>query len=243
MFNSANRVNSQFGVSKQATLTSVAIILFLSFLFGGFAFVYGQNPPAASEKRTAKLPVAGDRLDLLGFNSIPTLTPLVGLAAKATNPLTAIHTSDQGNWVKIPSLNVRVPLVEPKTMTDADVLNSLANGVAMYPNGVLPGDNGNVFIAGHSSGEPWKGSYRFAFININKLQKNDTVLIDYRGNRFTYIVTDSRVINPNDNKFIESSGNTPTLSLMACWPIWTAKNRMIIETKLIAINPLINMVK
>jgi len=243
MFNNAGQVNSQVGVSKQVALASIASVLFLSFLFGGFAFVFGQNPPAASEKRTAKLPVAGDRLDLLGTNYTSALTPLVGLSAKAANPLAAISTSDKGNWVKIPSLNVRVPLVEPKSMADTDVLNSLENGVAMYPNGVLPGENGNVFIAGHSTGEQWKGPYRFAFININKLKKNDTVLIDYRGNRFTYIVTSSRIINPNDNKFIDSSGKTPTLSLMACWPIWTAKNRTIIETKLIAINPLVNMVK
>jgi LPXTG-site transpeptidase (sortase) family protein len=243
MFNNTRQAENRLGISKQVALAIVAGVLFLSFLFGGLAFVFGQNPPAASEKRTAKLPVAGDRLDLLNFNSTSTLSPLVTLSAKAASPLTAIRTSDQGNWVRIPSLNVRAPLVEAKSMADTDVLNSLADGVAMYPNGIAPGENGNVFIAGHSTGEPWKGPYRFAFMNINKLKKNDTVIIDYLGNRFTYVVTDSRIINPNDNRFIDSSGKTPTLSLMACWPLWTAKNRMIIETKLIAINPLINVIK
>jgi len=243
MFNNTMQADDQAGISKQVALASVASILFLSFLFGGLAFVFGQNPPAASEKRTAKLPIASDRLELLGTYSKSTLIPLVALSAKAANPLAAIPTADKGNWVKIPSLNVRVPLIEAKSMTDAEVLNSLANGVAMYPNGVLPGQNGNVFIAGHSSGEPWKGPYRFAFLNISKLKKNDSVLIDYHENRYTYIVTDSRVINPNNDKFIESTGKTPTLSLMACWPIWTAKNRTIVEAKLITINPLVNEVK
>jgi LPXTG-site transpeptidase (sortase) family protein len=224
-------------VSSRLFITALPIILFLAFLCGAASFLFGQDPPTTANERHAKLPIAGDRLIVKYQTNFG--APLVAYAAKATNPLAAIRTNDSGNWVRIPALKVDVPAIEASSMKDEDVLKVLTEGVAMYPNGVHPGENGNVFIAGHSTGEPWKGPYRFAFMNINKLKPNDTVLIDYNNTRYTYVVTDSRIINPQDTHFIESNGDAPTLSLMACWPLWTAKNRMIIEAKLVAINPLV----
>jgi len=225
-------------LSKNLFLTALPLILFLAFILGTTTFMLSQEPPAEANERHAKLPVAGDRI--ITNNRIMTnVFPLVVYAANPTNPLAAIHTDQEGNWVRIPSLKVNVPVSEALSMEDKDVLNTLTTGVALYPNGVRPGENGNIFIAGHSTGEPWKGPYRFAFMNINKLKINDTIIVDYNSNRYTYVVTDSHIINPQDTHFIESSGTNPTLSLMACWPLWTAKNRMIVESKLVAINPLI----
>ena len=227
------------GISSNLFFAVIPIILFMAFVFGATAFVFGQKPPAKTNERHAKLPVAGDRIITNKQLKAIAGIPLIALASKPTNPLAAVNSNEEGNWVRIPSLGVNVPVSEAPSMNDQDVLNTLASGVAIYPNGVHPGENGNVFIAGHSTGEPWKGPYRFAFINVNKLKANDTIIIDYNGNRFTYVVTNSRIINPQDTRFIESNGTTPTLSLMACWPLWTTKNRMIIESKLITINPLI----
>lgn len=229
----------QAGIPLKLLLTVLPVILFIAFIGGSLAFLFGQDTSSVAPERTAKLPVAGDRLITMGGYQKTFLKPLVAYAANATNPLVAIKTNAEGNWVRIPALKVAVPVLQSLSMQDQDVLNPLASGVAMYPNGIHPGENGNVFIAGHSTGEPWKGPYRFAFMNISKLKANDTILVDYNGNRYTYIVTDSRIINPGDTHFIESNGTSPTLSLMACWPLWTAKNRMIIESKLIAINPLV----
>lgn len=225
-------------LSANLFLAVIPIILFLAFIGGASSFLFGQDPPAEATERHAKLPVAGDRLITGSQLKAIAGVPLVAFAAKPTNPLSAVHSNDEGNWVRIPALKVNAPFAESISMQDQDVLKTLATGVAMYPNGVHPGENGNVFIAGHSTGEPWKGPYRFAFMNISKLKPDDTILVDYNGNRYTYVITDSRIINPQDTRFIESTGTTPTLSLMACWPLWTAKNRMIIESKLIAINPL-----
>lgn len=226
-------------LSANLFLTALPIILFLAFICGAAAFLFGQDPPAEANERHAKLPIAGDRIITGSQLKVVAGIPLVAYAATPTNPLAAVKSNEDGNWVRIPSLKVNVPVSESLSMKDQDVLNTLATGVAIYPNGVHPGENGNVFIAGHSTGEPWKGPYRFAFMNINKLKANDSIIVDYNGNRYTYVITDSRIINPQDTHFIESSGTTPTLSLMACWPLWTAKNRMIIESKLVAINPLI----
>lgn len=231
-------VQNEHAVSGRLLLASLPVILFIAFLCGSLAFLFGQDPSKTNNERIAKLPVAGDRLVVFGSYQPLFGKPLVVYAAKATNPLAAVNTPDEGNWVRIPALKSNTPVSEAASMADADVLKVLAAGVAMYPNGIHPGENGNVFIAGHSTGEPWKGPYRFAFMNINKLKTGDTILVDYNKTRYTYSVTETQVINPQDTHFIESAGETPTLSLMACWPLWTAKHRMIIKAKLVAINPL-----
>lgn len=233
------REENESKISANALIAAIPIILFIAFICGTYAFFSSQKPTGEKTERHAKLPVAGDRLIAFEQYQNALAKPLVAYAAKVTNPLAAVKTTEQGNWIRIPSLKVNVPVSESPSMDDDDVLQTLAKGVAMYPNGIRPGENGNVFVAGHSTGEPWKGPYRFAFMNVSKLKQGDTILVDYNNSRYTYTVTGSRVIDPKDTHFIESKGDKPTLSLMACWPLWTAKNRMIIESKLVAINPLV----
>ncbi len=229
---------ARMNFSRNLLLSAIPLILFLAFLSGGTAFFIGSRAASPSTERQAKLPVASDKRNTPVTSTTGSLAPLVSIQAAATKPLAPVTTNDEGNWVRIPALKVEVPLVKAVSMSDEDILAALGTGVALYPNGVQPGQDGNAFIAGHSTGEPWKGSYRFAFLSINKLKKGDSVLVDYEGTRYTYVVSGSHIINPQTIPTLKSEGKEPTLSLMACWPLWTSKNRMIIDTKLAAINPL-----
>lgn len=225
-------------MSRNLLLIAIPIILCLAFVSGSIAFFTGTRfITADAVVRKAKLPVAGNRVEILQ-RQVSHLKPLVSIAAAATNPLAPITTTEKGNWIRIPALKVNVPLIKAKSMGDADVLEALTEGVALYPNGVFPGQKGNTFISGHSTGEPWKGPYRFAFMNISKLKSGDTILVDYEGSRYSYVITGSHIVNPQNIKTLDSSTNEPTISLMACWPLWTSKNRMIVDAKLVAINPL-----
>ncbi len=143
-----------------------------------------------------------------------------------------VDTKEAGNWIRIPSLDVNVPLVTSPSMEDVDVIKTLESGAAMYPNGVLPGHLGNVFISAHSTGEPWKGKYRFAFLRINELKAGNLIHIDYAGTRYTYTITNSEIIVPTPDLLIESGRPVPTLKLMACWPLWSTQKRMLISSEL-----------
>lgn len=225
------------GMSRRLVLASVPVILALSLVSGGVAFLAGQGLDKALERhpRKAHLPVAGDRVYTV---SKTRLRPVVARAASPIQPLSAVTTDTAGNWVRIPSLDVAVPLARAKTMNDDDVLAALAHGVALYPNGITPGTAGNTFISGHSTGEPWKGLYRFAFIHLSKLRPGDVILVDDSGVRYTYRMTGNRTIDPRAVPSLESRGDTPTLTLMSCWPLWTTTRRLLIDATLIAVNPL-----
>lgn len=230
------------GIPREYVLAAIPLILCFSFLAGSVTFIVGNGLARTfwSEPRRATLPVAGDRL--LSFPATShggsTIAPVVSRTASPTTRLSAIGTNASGDWVRIPSLNVNVPLVLSPTMNDADVLQTLSRGVALYPNGVAPGQSGNTFVSGHSTGEVWKGGYRFAFIHLNRLKPGDVIFLDYHGTRYTYKVTASRTIDPKVVPTLDASGNRPTLTLMACWPLWTTKSRLLQDAALVAVNPL-----
>lgn len=143
-----------------------------------------------------------------------------------------------GNWIRLPSLNVNVPLASSSSIADSDILNTLSQGAALYPNGVKPGRPGNVFIAAHSTGEPWKGKYRFAFLSINELSVNNLIHLDYEGTRYTYRVVSQEVVKPSPDYQIVSDRPVPTITLMACWPLWSTSSRMLITGELTNITKL-----
>jgi LPXTG-site transpeptidase (sortase) family protein len=152
--------------------------------------------------------------------------------------LIPIEDHEEGNWIRIPSIGVAVPLVMSQSINDVDVLSTLSSGAALYPNGIIPGRPGNAFIAAHSTGEPWKGKYRFAFIRINELTNNNLIHLDFENTRYTYRIVDTRIINPETTEFIASDGNVPRITLMACWPLWSTKQRMLVTGELANITKL-----
>jgi len=143
-----------------------------------------------------------------------------------------------GNRIIIPAIDVNVPIVMSASLQDSDVLATLDKGAALYPNGVLPGRLGNTFIAAHSTGEPWKGAYRFAFLKIDQLEPGNLLHIDYEGTRYTYRMTNRDIIIPTPDYRIESGRPVPTMSLMACWPLWSTQKRMIIHSELVSVTKL-----
>ncbi len=227
---------SNEGISKSLLLASIPIILLFSALSGSIGFMLGHNESQASVHRKSQLPEAGNRVIVYPQYNYSFLSNLVN----SLNVVSAMSfTKDGGDWIRIPALKINAPLNSAVSMSDADVLKTLSKGVALYPNGVKPGQQGKVFISGHSTGEPWKGIYRFVFMHLNELKPGDEIIIDFDSTRYSYRVTKSSIIDPSNLKFISSDNSKPVLSLMACWPLWTTKNRIIVDAQLIKSSPLI----
>ncbi|MEX2055129.1 MAG: hypothetical protein WD972_03010, partial [Candidatus Andersenbacteria bacterium] len=149
--------------------------LFLGTFVSAFLFIFGAGTlllmfaPVFADVLTpdpdyqAQLPLAEDREEaFIDINSIP--------AKQLYPPISSPEQVEQGDWIRIPSINATVPIALSPTINDSDVLKTLDVGAALYPNGILPGRLGNTFISAHSTGEPWKGTYRFAFLKINQLE-------------------------------------------------------------------------
>jgi sortase A len=139
--------------------------------------------------------------------------------------------------IRIPAIGVEAPIIDEPTYTEWKVQLALRRGVVHYGQTVSPGQNGNMVVLGHSSGQLWApGDYKFIFTLLDKLKAGDRVSIDYQGTRYTYEVTGSDIVSPDDLTVLTQT-DKPMLSLITCTPVGTSKNRLIVHAKLISPKP------
>ncbi len=218
-------------------------LLFFSTFVSAFLLIMGLGityllfVPALSHIMTPaapyhpQLPLAGNRDQAL-VDLTKEIT--VQLFPHLTNP----EQVTPGNWIRIPSIGVNVPLANSPTLEDKDIIATLEQGAALYPNGIIPGRLGNVFIAAHSTGNPWQGAYRFAFLDINKVKPDNVIHLDYNQTRYTYRVVGSDLIKPTQDFRLASDRPLPTVTLMACWPLWSTNQRILVKGELVNITKL-----
>ena len=140
----------------------------------------------------------------------------------------------------IPKIGKNVPLVnveheEADTSSDWNkiFMKELENGVVKYPGSADPGKPGNSFIFGHSSNYPWaKGDYNQVFALLNELDVGDDVIVYFHQKKFVYTVREKMVVKPGHISSIGGSDDSTRLTLMTCWPLGTALNRLLVVSEL-----------
>lgn len=142
----------------------------------------------------------------------------------------------------IPKINVDVPVVYGLKSIDNDTVESnLRNGVVHYPipgADSMPGQAGNTVVLGHSSNDVFDpGSYKFAFLLLDRLDKGDTFYLNYQGTRYTYTVTEKKIIEPTEVSTLVINTNKPIASLVTCTPAGTALHRLVIFAEQVSPDP------
>ncbi|MFE5535018.1 class E sortase [Streptomyces sp. NPDC056492] len=133
--------------------------------------------------------------------------------------------------LRIPRLGVVVPVAE-----GVDKRAVLDKGyVGHYPGTAQPGARGNFALAGHRNthGEPFR--------YINRLRAGDELIVDVRGQRYTYVVgrtlaetgeRDTGVIAPVPRSTVrpEYGYDEPGayITLTTCTPEYTSKYRLVV---------------
>lgn len=147
----------------------------------------------------------------------------------------------QDPTISIPKIGVQAPVIyDIKGLYDADVQPALENGVVRYnfPGNVYPGEVGNVVLIGHSSNNVFNpGKYNYIFVNLNKLTVDDIVSVNYQGVKYTYKVTATEVVSPQEFKYIEAVQDKSVLTLMTCSPPGTNISRLFVRAEQISPDP------
>lgn len=141
----------------------------------------------------------------------------------------------------IPKLNVDIK-VDYNAKPDYDSqMEAMKTGVAYF--GIAgahskPGQLGNTPIAGHSSNEFYdSGAAKFIFARLGQLKKGDTFYLNYKGTRYTYSVTHSKVVKPNQVDALQIGDDKPMATLITCTPIGTAEKRLLVFAEQISPSP------
>jgi sortase A len=114
-------------------------------------------------------------------------------------------------------------------------VTDLQEGPGHYPGTALPGQLGNVVVSGHRT------TYSHPFGRLDELRTGDPIVVDVADRSFTYRVTQSLVVAPDDLAAIlpvpNHPGARPTrrlLTLTTCTPKFSASSRLVIHAELTA---------
>jgi len=115
-----------------------------------------------------------------------------------------------------------------------EFLPILAQGVAHARGTVFPGILGNIYLFAHSTDSFWNaGRYNAIFYLLKDLVPGDEVVVFYQNKRYDYIVSESKIVNPDDVSHIVDAQNAveETLILQTCWPPGTTFQRLLVFAK------------
>lgn len=146
------------------------------------------------------------------------------LAAKAIDyKMGNIKSGEPLTRLEIPSLDVDVVVVEGTS------LSALQAGAGHYPKTPLPGEPGNVAIAGHRT------TYGKPFNRMDELNAGDRVILTTPIGRHTYeIEGQPRIIEFNDWSVIHRYPKRSSyLTLTSCHPEGSADYRIVVRARLV----------
>jgi LPXTG-site transpeptidase (sortase) family protein len=144
------------------------------------------------------------------------------------------------NRLMVPSLGVDDPIVISKYMDIKDFTNwnfdkELENWPVKYPTTPDPWVNGNTLIFGHTSQERRKKNpFGMTFAHIADLNLWDIIQVVRNGTLHEYKIINIVAVYPERvpeeyNKYTNLGKSY--LTLMWCYPIWTATKRMLVTAE------------
>jgi sortase A len=176
----------------------------------------------------------------LGFLAYPTWTDL--RASRAQHRLAEVFDSPQTRRnveqgtpqvgepvtrILIPSIGVDALVVEGVTT------QALQAGAGHYPQTPLPGQPGNVALAGHRTtfGKP--------FSDLDRLAVGDAIVLVTPVGRYTYDVSQAPwVTDPADWRVVgPAGGDGSLLTLTTCTPKGSADQRLVVRAGLVSSAP------
>jgi len=129
-----------------------------------------------------------------------------------------------------PITKISIPAagLKPTVVVEGTGASALRAGAGHYPNTPLPGEEGNVAIAGHRT------TYGKPFANLDHLKPGDEILLETPLGKYIYKVSrDPFVVKPTDFSVISQTPGK-TLTLTTCHPKGSARERLIIKAELVS---------
>lgn len=139
------------------------------------------------------------------------------------------------NTLIVPSIGIKAPIIWNSPIDN--IISDLKNGVAHYAGTALPGENGNVFITGHSSNYWWDdGKFKQVFALLDSVHVGERIYLTYKDQPYVYTIEDSKVVKPSAIEVLNPLVHS-VVTLMTCTPVGTTLNRRIVQARQIYPNP------
>lgn len=140
--------------------------------------------------------------------------------------LSSHQPSINQNQLYIPKINLSVSI---KTGGEEALNDAVWH---RYPERGDPVQGGNFILAGHrfvmglTAGEV---RHKSPFYNVNQLNKDDLILVDFNGKRYTYKITRRYAVKPTEVSIEDPSPDNPHMTLYTCSLKGQADGRVVID--------------
>jgi len=124
--------------------------------------------------------------------------------------------------ITIPSIGVSKYVVAGVRLKD------LERGPGLFPGSPMPGQKGNVAIAGHRT------TFGAPFSRIDELHGNEKINLESKDGTFTYRVNgEPKIVSATDTAVATTTNpDIAIITLVSCYPKWTSTKRIIVVATL-----------
>lgn len=144
------------------------------------------------------------------------LRPLVQSLANIPLPTPG---PEHATRIQIPALDIDAPIVQ------GDGWEQLKKGVGQHVGSANPGDKGNVVLSAHND------IFGELFRDLDRLKAGDQVILYTNQGAYTYIISDSKVVEPTQVEVMEST-SLPSVTLISCYPYLVDNQRIVVTARL-----------
>lgn len=116
--------------------------------------------------------------------------------------------------LEIPAIGLSQPLFEGVTLT------AINRGPSHWPGTAMPGELGNVVVAGHRT------TFTRPFWDLQLLEPGDELVFTTDAGRFVYVLDSIEIVNPEDIHIV-TQRYAHTATLFACHPRGSARERIV----------------
>jgi sortase A len=203
-------------IGRVLLVLGVLVLLFIPYLLWGTGLTTARDQAALQSQFRAQLHRAGEHPATHPATAPPTHTPPRVAPTVAPPPVGGVVGT-----IDIPGIDLSMAIVEGTAAAQ------LSQGPGHYAGTPLPGEAGNVAIAGHRT------TYLHPFYNLNELVAGSPVIITTLQGVFTYDVVSSQAVSPNDVAVVAPTA-TNQLTLTTCNPRYSASQRLVVTATLAA---------
>jgi LPXTG-site transpeptidase (sortase) family protein len=130
--------------------------------------------------------------------------------------------------IRIPQIQLEARVVEGVEEEDLEA------GPGHWPETPLPGQHGRVVISGHRT------TFGGPFLRLDELEPGDEIDLVLPYGTARYEVTEILIVGPTDVWVVGQRG-VEELSLTTCHPIYSEKERLIVQARAVSFDPLVRL--
>lgn len=143
-----------------------------------------------------------------------------------------IIPSDKNFSIIVPKIGINAAVIPAVDPTEYD--EALQKGVAHASTSFFPNENGAVYLFSHSTNYDWfVKDLNAVFYLMKNLEAGDLVILVYKSTRYTYKITEKRIVSPKEVSYIAPIEGKKMLILQTCWPPGSTTQRLLVFADLI----------